>query len=117
MMRIAQLLKHAWPGNIRELENMIERAVVLNQGGPIDAAALAIDPRSLSTSPAQHLDATGVQTDGSDDIAPMDEQVVHLETRLIQAALRKTGDNKSAAARLLEISERSLWYKIKKYGI
>jgi two-component system response regulator AtoC len=118
---IAQLMKHAWPGNIRELENMIERAVVLNQGGPIDAAALAIDPRTFSTVPNQPFDGPGVQATGSegsvDEISSMDEQVARLETRLIQAALRKTGDNKSAAARLLEISERSLWYKIKKYGI
>jgi two-component system response regulator AtoC len=39
-----------------------------------------------------------------------------LERRLIEEALRRTGDNKSAAARLLEISERSLWYKLKKYA-
>ena len=117
---IAQLLKHAWPGNIRELENMIERAVVLNQGGSIDATALAIDPRTFSTTPGQSLDGGVPVTcaEGStDEISSMDEQVARLETRLIQAALRKTGDNKSAAARLLEISERSLWYKIKKYGI
>lgn len=118
---IAQLMKHAWPGNIRELENMMERAVVLNQGGPIDATALAIDPRTFSTTPSQPFHRTGVPVTGAegsaDEISSMDEQVTRLETRLIQAALRKTGDNKSATARLLEISERSLWYKIKKYGI
>lgn len=118
---IAQLMKHAWPGNIRELENMMERAVVLNQGGPIDATALAIDPRTFSTTPSQPFHGTGVPVTGAegsaDEISSMDEQVTRLETRLIQVALRKTGDNKSAAARLLEISERSLWYKIKKYGI
>jgi two-component system response regulator AtoC len=47
----------------------------------------------------------------------MEPHVVQLEKRLIEEALRRTGDNKSAAARLLEISERSLWYKIKKYGV
>lgn len=94
---------------------------MLNQGGPIDATALAIDPRTFSTTPSQPFHGTGVPVTGAegsaDEISSMDEQVTRLETRLIQVALRKTGDNKSAAARLLEISERSLWYKIKKYGI
>ena len=44
-------------------------------------------------------------------------QVEALEARMIQEALRRSDNNKSAAARLLEISERSLWYKIKKYGL
>jgi two-component system response regulator AtoC len=40
-----------------------------------------------------------------------------VETRLITAALVRSGDNKSAASRLLGVSERTLWYKIKKYGL
>jgi len=47
--------------------------------------------------------------------AGLNTQVELLERRLIQEALAKTGDNKAKAAQLLEISERSLWYKIKKY--
>jgi two-component system response regulator AtoC len=47
----------------------------------------------------------------------LDEQVAALEQRLIRTALERSGDNKSAAARLLGVSERTLWYKLKKYGM
>ncbi|HUX83501.1 MAG TPA: sigma-54 dependent transcriptional regulator [Halothiobacillus sp.] len=111
---LSQLLGYAWPGNIRELENMMERAVVLNRGRSIGAPSLAIDiqyPSVASRPPDKAIDSGAL-----DDLA-MEPQVVELEENLILEALRRTGDNKSAAARLLEISERSLWYKIKKYDI
>jgi two-component system response regulator AtoC len=110
---LAQLVGYAWPGNIRELENMMERAAVLSQGDTISPTLLpdeVFNPVSAPVAPV-----------GAADVPPeslvMEAQVAQLEKSLIQEALRRTGDNKSGAARLLEISERSLWYKIKKYGI
>ena len=47
----------------------------------------------------------------------MKNHVEAVEKQLIQAALQRSGDNKSAASRLLGVSERALWYKIKKYGL
>ena len=93
---------------------MMERAVVLARGSGIDIGDL---PREVALpGPAAATPAPPGDAQGSDDLA-MQPQVDALEQRLIQAALQRSGDNKSLAARLLEISERSLWYKIKKYGL
>jgi two-component system response regulator AtoC len=110
---LTQLAGYAWPGNIRELENMMERAAVLSQGDTISPTLLPDEVFNPVSAP--------ISASGSVDLPPeslaLEPQVVQLEKRLIQDALNKTGDNKSGAARLLEISERSLWYKIKKYGL
>ena len=107
-----QLGSYAWPGNVRELENMMERAVVLARGNRIDAADL---PREVCASRPDTTPAAAAMADPMTNLS-LQPQIEALELRLIQAALQRSGDNKSVAARLLEISERSLWYKLKKYG-
>ncbi len=107
---IGRLRAYPWPGNVRELQNLMERAAVLARGDEITPDQL---PRELSATPPvpAPAGATPAAHDGSLALQP---QVDALERGLIREALRRTGDNKSAAARLLEISERSLWYKLKK---
>ncbi|MDR3392004.1 MAG: sigma-54 dependent transcriptional regulator [Sulfuriferula sp.] len=104
------LHKYAWPGNVRELQNIIERAAVLSRGDIIEIKDLPqemIDPQ-----PATVTTETGAYT--SMELNPAIEQ---LEERMIRAALEQTGNNKSKTARLLDISERALWYKLKKLGL
>jgi two-component system, NtrC family, response regulator AtoC len=105
-----RLQHYDWPGNVRELQNVIERAAVLAQGTAIGIAHL---PREITApnAPAATPPAPDV---GS---LELDAAVEKLEGKLIRAALTQAGGNKSKAARLLEISERSLWYKLKKYQI
>lgn len=99
------LMKYNYPGNIRELENIIQRAVILARNNPITTADLSIHLRDL-------------QSEASiDDSAPLPLQVEALEKQLIVNALKKTGGNQSSAARLLGITERNLRYKIKKYNL
>ena len=107
---IERLRAYPWPGNVRELQNLMERAAVLARGDEITPDQL---PRDLAATPPvpAPAGATPATHDGSLALQP---QVDALERGLILEALRRTGDNKSAAARLLEISERSLWYKLKK---
>ena len=105
-----EVLQHYdWPGNVRELQNVIERAAVLAQDGLIDAAHLPGEisqpPLTKTVAPAHFL---------SLELNPAVEK---LEEAMIREALRQAGDNKTKAARLLEISERSLWYKLKKHHI
>ncbi len=107
-----RLGSYAWPGNVRELENMMERAVVLARGNRIDAADL---PREVCASGPDTAPPVAAMADPTTNLS-LQPQVEALELRLIQAALQRSGDNKSVAARLLEISERSLWYKLKKYA-
>jgi two-component system response regulator AtoC len=106
---------YAWPGNVRELENLIERAMVLCRGDVITAAHL---PAELGT---ERVPATSAVDSGAKQVQgqslALRPHVDELERRLIEAALESAGKNKAAAARLLEISERALWYKIKRYGL
>ncbi len=104
------LTTYVWPGNVRELENMMERAIVISGGKTITSEHL----------PIEHIEADQtihITKSNSEESNPLNlnDQVEKLEKRLIQQALVQTKDNKAAAAQLLKISERSMWYKVKKY--
>jgi len=103
------LLGYAWPGNIRELENVLERALVLTEGDSICVDDL---PEAVRR-PAP--DAIGISVDG-DDLS-VKKHGARLERHLIQLALDRTGGNKTQAADLLELSPRALRYKIQEYGV
>jgi two-component system response regulator AtoC len=105
------LQEYAWPGNVRELENVLERAVVLSGGESLDVPHL---PRELvAPTPAK----AAPETAEAFPTLSLPQAVENLEKELIRKALVQTADNKSKAARLLDISERALWYKVKKYGL
>jgi two-component system NtrC family response regulator len=97
------LLKYAYPGNVRELENILQRAIALARGPVISTADLPTYLLGL-----QHEAPTG----GS-----LVEQVERLERRLISDALGRADGVQTRAARLLGISERHLRYKLQKYGL
>jgi two-component system response regulator AtoC len=99
------LLAYPFPGNIRELENIIERAVVFAEGGVITLADL---PVFLKERREDELAAEGL---------PLDEQVRRLEVREIRRALAAAGGVKAQAARALGLTERVLSYKMKAYGL
>jgi two-component system response regulator AtoC len=104
------LQAHAWPGNVRELENMMERATVLSRGQPVEPSHLPLT--SARAAPSAAVPVTAPEAEDLD----LEKQVAELEQSLIRKALGQSGDNKAKAARLLNISERTLWYKLKKYG-
>ena len=101
------LSKYNYPGNVRELENIIERAIVLARGNVITLNDLPMNVRGFKTE----------ETVLEEDSQSMIEQVENLEKRLIYDALSNTGGNQTKAGKLLGITERNLRYKIKKYGI
>mgnify|MGYP001213148625 CR=1 FL=1 len=100
------LAGYDWPGNVRELENMVERALVLAGPGPLKKAHFPFEPSLL----AGVTDAAPALPEGS-----LTEVVEDLEQRMIDDALARCEGNKARAAALLGISERTLWYKLKKY--
>jgi two-component system response regulator AtoC len=102
----ACLMNYAWSGNVRELENVMERAIVLSSGKVI--AIKHLPKEIIGDTPAP-------STINVTEIGALTSQVEQFEKTIIEQALLKTGDNKAKAAQLLEISERSLWYKVKKY--
>ena len=92
----------------------MERAAVLCQGSEVTPAYLPFDVPTAQE--AQSSAPVSIPAPKWDSLT-MRTQVEALETQLIREALHRTDDNKAAAARLLEISERALWYKIKRYKL
>ena len=107
------LCNYNYPGNVRELENVIERCVTLEQSDQLTAEHL---PPKLVES-AESQDTTG----GGPEIPPggidLNQATENLERELVAKALAMSGGNRSRAARLLGISLRSLRYRLMKLGI
>jgi two-component system, NtrC family, response regulator AtoC len=108
---LERLTGYAWPGNVRELENMVERAIILSGGGLLDEQHFMLQPRATEIKPKPPLSPT----DGDKTPPALNQAVEDLEARLIDDALVQAEGNKAKAAALLDISERTLWYKLKKY--
>ena len=100
------LLRYDYPGNVRELKNIIERAFVITRGPVITSRDLPFSRSSV------HLHMSNVKTWRS-----LRESVEDLECRMIRRALQETANHQTKAANLLGISERMLRYKLKKYGL
>jgi two-component system response regulator PilR (NtrC family) len=106
---LAVLESYRWPGNIRELENVIERALVLGSGEVFDVDALPPDLRR----PPDVLDiAVEIPESGLDLEATLDQ----IEQRYIHLALARTGGVQTRAAELLRVSFRQLRYKLQKFA-
>jgi len=105
------LVAHAWPGNIRELQNAIERALILAEGGLISAGHLGIVPRPFR-------DAASPATP-SPDSEPRTEvrALAELEKQTIVEALRRSNGNKSRAAAALGLSRTQLLRRVRRFGL
>jgi len=102
------LLNYNWNGNVRELENVIERAIVLTESNQIQVENLPIEIQNPKEESRFSL---------LNDELSIKKASRYLEIDLIKKALNKTKGNHTHAAKLLEISHRALLYKIKEYGI
>ncbi len=110
-MALQMMMAYPWPGNIRELQNTIERAAVICDDS-------FVEPTHLP------LSITGVFDTNQHDViptlpanAPIDERLAEIEKNMIIEALRKTGGVQVRATELLGINQRSLWHRIKKHNI
>jgi two-component system, NtrC family, response regulator AtoC len=104
---MASLRARSWPGNVRELENVIERAVVLARGDVLDAESLTEPPAR-----AGPVDRTGTAATG-----PLRGIVADAERAAILRALEQAGGNRAAAAKLLDVSQRTLYYKMRTLNV
>jgi len=122
---LAALEAHSWPGNIRELENVLERTLLFARGDRIDLSDLPDElAAAASLGPAPDIEAESLA-----EITPAElsgdaslKDIVRAETNrvereLIAKALDETGGNVTQAAKLLKISRKSLQMKMKEFGL
>jgi two-component system, NtrC family, response regulator AtoC len=124
------LVRQSWPGNVRQLQNLIERLVVMTDSPRISACdvqaeldlagagcrqntslPVEIEPADL-TGPSGRL-ANAVES----AVVELSEAVQKAERRALEKALRKAGGSRDVAARLLGISRRTLYYKLEEHGL
>jgi DNA-binding NtrC family response regulator len=105
------LMKFLWKGNVRELENVIERAVIYSSGGSIRPEDLGISEKSVIEALAEHVPMDG-------PLQAVAEAATRIaESRRIRQVLKQTGGNKSRAAEVLQVSYKTLLTKIKEYRL
>jgi len=106
---LSLLCTHHYPGNVRELENLVERAVTLAVDEVLDVSSL---PTFRRPGP-RHLAHVAIPPDGLD----LDQYMGTIEKQVLTRALEQTGGNRTEAAHLLRITLRSMRYRLAKYGI
>jgi len=109
----AALERYAFPGNVRELENILERAITLTTGGEISATDIQLRPSVLGPTDAAGADASDASPAGG----ALGDHLQDIERDAIVRALEQSRYNKTAAAKALGMSFRALRYRIKKLGI
>ncbi len=114
------LMEYDFPGNVRELENIIERGVALESSNIILPESLILSLHKKNGNSGQKTDEalfTAAHSEQELFERGMEEVLIDVEKEMIKYALEKSGNSKMGAAELLKISFRSLRYKTKKYGI
>ena len=110
---MAHLMEYHWPGNIRELENMVERFAVLSRSGTIEASDL---PERIRHSPVAAEQTAAHFINFSDQGVNLPREIEQLENRLIVDALRQANGITSKAAQLLQVNRTTLIEKMKRKG-
>ena len=115
---VRALQAYDFPGNVRELENVLERAVALSEGNVVQAEDLRLHPQPRgSESVPGSAASSGAAPATPAAAASLEDYIDKLEREAIMNALQETRYNKTAAARKLGITFRALRYKLKKLGI
>jgi two-component system, NtrC family, response regulator AtoC len=100
------MLEHEWPGNVRELINVIKRSSIMCEGGIVTIDDLPLYLRGNFS--VQDIFSSG---------KTLDDAISEVERKMITDALNRTKGHQARAAKLLGITKRSMWYRVKKYNV
>jgi len=109
---LEELSRYDFPGNVRELENVLERATALSASPEIEPDDLRLRPY-----PAEEAPAEALRAEAGGSIAPLPQYLDRVEREAILVALSKTGFNRTAAAKVLGLTFRQLRYRMQRLGI
>lgn len=109
------ILSHFWPGNIRELENVLERAVAFAEGPVLTLADVRLSNYSVAALPIRNDVSATPESSSERSLAGM--TLDEVERMAVEQTLRSVGGNKARAARELGISEKSIYNKMKRLGL
>jgi two-component system response regulator PilR (NtrC family) len=109
------LLSYDFPGNVRELENILERASIIETKDVISLDSIPPNVTKMGTREEVVVPLSLDLVDG--EAVSLDAEMDRLEKSMLLKALEKTGGNKTEAAKLLNISFRSIRYRLEKHGI
>jgi DNA-binding NtrC family response regulator len=106
----AALQAHAWPGNIRELRNVVHRALLLRKGPSIEVGDLSFDTTRAAASP-------GTAPFELEPGLTLEQHLQRGERVIIEAALRRFGNNRERVARELGVARSTLFKRLKEWGL
>jgi len=113
---LSQLVNHSWPGNIRELKNAIDRGALLSAGSTIKPEHLPPEI-AAGSDPAATTDAESSSDSAPRIVLPIGITMAETEREMIRSTLAHTSGNKTQAARILDISLKTMHNKVKKYEL
>jgi two-component system response regulator PilR (NtrC family) len=108
---------YSFPGNVRELENILERAITLSTSGEVKVGDIQLRPNPVTAKVAGNGETRAAGSFSENGATGLGDQLEDIEREAIMKALEQTRYNKTAAAKMLGMSFRALRYRIKKLGI